>query len=246
MEAISEVKDSPFKTASFKPTTNGGEIETMGEKIQVDFENEVITIQNKAYSFKDKTAEQVFSTWLQDLEAKKTTSYSISLIEEAHAVIPLIYVAIVVVVAAGVVVTKVAASSINHYRNLSCERKVQIFLSTLQTKANTCELNLNQVASTPALLTQALNFKKNYKGKPQDVCKQSLKQNKEFMQKAIFQDPVTCVSDEAAVQICKKLKAVEACQTASAKAVNNGDRASGKGLSSGQKSNPAVKKTSKQ
>jgi len=74
------------------------------------------------------------------------------------------------------------------------------------------------------LLSQALNFKKNYKGKPAETCKNSVQQNKEFMKKEVFQDPVTCVTDEMAAQICKKLKEVEVCGAATSKAINDSDR----------------------
>lgn len=224
LESVNELKESPFKETSFTPTQNGGEIQMMKQTLRVDFDKEVIVIQNKEYSFKNTSPEEIFSQWYKDFDAKKTTSYSFSIIEDAHAVLPLVYVAIVVVVAAGVVVTKVAASSINHYRNLSCERKVQIFISSLQSRTNTCELNLNQVASSPSLLAKALRFKKNYQGKPQDICKESIINHKEFMKKDVLKAPVTCVTDEVAEEACKKLKAVEACQGASAKAVNNSDR----------------------
>lgn len=247
LEAVSEVKDSPFKDATFESTATGGQIHSLKNSIEIDFENEVIIIAKKAYSFKNKSADTVFMEWLKDYEGIKTSSFSFSIIEDAHAVLPLVYVAIVLVVAAAVVVTKVTASSINHYRNLSCERKVQLFQSTLQTKANTCELNLNQFANTPSLLSQALIFKKNYKGKPGETCKNSVLQNKEFMKKDVFLDPVTCVSDEMAVQICKKLKEVEACGAATSKAINDSDRSTHteKGSSSSNK-NFSGKKSSKQ
>lgn len=198
LKRLESIEKSPFQKPNLELTPQGFDLVHNDIKIKIDLQKKEISVKDKVFLFEGQNLEKTL-LWLESIEATKT-SYISWIIPDAHAFLPLLPVAIVIL--AGALV----------YLSTPSRKSCLESLNKMRQDVSKAQVECRLVGSNSRKITPRLRdlFKRAsaYQGPRGSSCEETLKDAFSFCAGRGWE---SCISTSDAMNLCRQIGDLQAC-----------------------------------